>query len=280
MQGIIVINAFSGIGEHQAERLISEFKKLGVEVLKVYNSVGKVSAKGIDFAIFLDKDVYTAKALEQSGVRVFNSAEAISVCDDKLLTDLALQGKVKTPKTLASSFCYTEKAPVTEDELNNIIDEIGLPLIFKIPKQSQGKGVFLVKTKEELKDYVERYRTERHLYQKFISASEGSDIRVITVGKEVVASMRRVNKNDFRSNVESGGVGERCVISEQMQNIAVEVSKTLNLDYCGIDFLIDADGTPLVCEVNSNAFFKGIESVSGVNVARAYADYIKRVIGI
>ncbi|MDE6667605.1 MAG: RimK family alpha-L-glutamate ligase, partial [Clostridia bacterium] len=45
-------------------------------------------------------------------------------------------------------------------------------------------------------------------------------------------------------------------------------------DYCGIDVLYGENGGYLVCEVNSNAFFGGIERVTGVNVARLYAEYI------
>ena len=30
----------------------------------------------------------------------------------------------------------------------------------------------------------------------------------------------------------------------------------------------------MVCEVNSNAFFGGMEKATGINVARAYAEYI------
>ena len=41
-----------------------------------------------------------------------------------------------------------------------------------------------------------------------------------------------------------------------------------------MDFLIGKDGNPLVCEVNSNAFFKGFEKVTGINVAKKYAEYI------
>ncbi|MBO5776298.1 MAG: RimK family alpha-L-glutamate ligase [Clostridia bacterium] len=278
MQGIIVINAFSGIGEHQAERLVAEFKKLGVQVRKVYNRIGEVPYESIDFAIFLDKDIYTARKLEKAGVRVFNSADAIEVCDDKLYTDLALQGKVKTPLTIASSFSYTDDAPISDEELNFIIDKLGLPLVFKLPKQSLGKGVYLIESRDELKEYIAKYRTTRHLYQKFIASSAGQDIRVITVGGNVIASMQRVNSKDFRSNVEVGGLGVPCSINEQIQDMAIKVSKELNLDYCGIDFLIDSDGSALVCEVNSNAFFKGIESVSGVNVASAYCNHVLSVL--
>ena len=41
-----------------------------------------------------------------------------------------------------------------------------------------------------------------------------------------------------------------------------------------MDFLIDSDGSPTVCEVNSNAFFKGFENVTKINVAKKYAEFI------
>ena len=38
--------------------------------------------------------------------------------------------------------------------------------------------------------------------------------------------------------------------------------------------LIDNKNTPLVCEVNSNAFFGMFEQITGINVAKIYAQYI------
>ena len=48
----------------------------------------------------------------------------------------------------------------------------------------------------------------------------------------------------------------------------------MGLDYCGVDLLYGDNNEPIVCEVNSHAFFGGIEKVTGVNVAKAYAKYI------
>ena len=56
------------------------------------------------------------------------------------------------------------------------------------------------------------------------------------------------------------------------------MAEILQLDYCGIDILFGDNDTPLVCEVNSNAFFEGIEGTTGVNVAREYAKHILRTI--
>lgn len=272
-----MINAFSGIGEHQATRMQQEFALLGLEVPVVRGRVGEVPYDE-DFCVFLDKDLYTAKALENSGVKLFNSSEAIAVCDDKMLTYLALDGVVKQPETIPCSFCYSN-TEVSESELAYIEKKLGYPLVLKLNKQSRGEGVFLVTSRSELKELITKFRDIPHLYQKFISFSSGRDTRVIVVGHKVLCAMERVNEKDFRSNVEQGGVGRYVEPCEQMQNIAIKVSKALNLEYCGIDFLVDADDEIYVVEVNSNAFFKGIEKASGVNVAGAYAKRILEVFG-
>ena len=273
MKGTILINAFSGIGEHQACRLREEFSFLGLNVPIVRNVVGKVPTD-VDFCVFLDKDLYCAKMLEDSGVRLFNSAKAIEICDDKMLTYLALKGVINQPLTLPSSFCYS-KASVGEEELDLIENSLGYPLVLKLNKHSRGEGVFLVRTRDELREKMEEFRTVPHLYQKFISFSSGRDLRVIVVGGKVICAMERVNENDFRSNVEQGGKGYSAEVCTKVEEIAIKVSKILNLEYCGIDFVKDENGEYYVLEVNSNAFFKGIEKASGVNVARAYA---KRVL--
>ncbi len=271
-KGAVLINAFSGIGEHQALRLQEEFLKRGVELPIIKNQLGAVPLD-LDYCVFLDKDIYTAKLLERRGVRLFNSASAIEVCDDKMLTYIALKDEASEPLTLSSSFTY-RSTPVADEEIDFIVNALSLPLVFKLNKSSLGAGVFLVSSREELKSYVEKFRLVPHVYQKYIAHSKGRDVRVIVVGDKVVAQMTRVNENDFRSNVELGGSAVPCEIDEATRKEAVKVSKILGLDYCGIDFLFDENGSPFVCEVNSNAFFRGIESVSGVNVAGCYAEYI------
>ncbi len=272
MKGAVIINAFSGIGKHQAQRLQEEFLKCGVNLDIIENKLGNVPSD-LDFCIFLDKDIYTARQLEQRGIRLFNSSRAIEICDDKMLTYIALENKVNEPLTIPCTFSYLP-SKAEKEEIDYIVSTLGLPLVLKLNKHSRGEGVFLIKDREELAVYIEKYRQIPHVYQKFISSSVGTDIRVIVIGGKVRCAMRRSNTNDFRSNIELGGVGTPCEITSQMQEIAEKVSKIIGLDYCGIDFLFDEKDEPLVCEVNSNAFFKGVESVSGVNVARIYADHV------
>ena len=89
--------------------------------------------------------------------------------------------------------------------------------------------------------------------------------------------MERVSGGDFRSNIAAGGKGRRIELPEQAKDIAEKAAKILALDYCGADILFGKDKFYL-CEVNSNAFFDGIEKVTGVNIAGLYAGYIIKTI--
>lgn len=271
MRSFIVVNAYTSFsGElHQPKRLKEELGRLGVEAEIVRNSP-KVLQREADFCVYLDKDKYAALALEKR-MRLFNRARAIELCDDKMLTYLTLDG-YPMPETIPSLLCYTPDAPVSE-ELLSAAEKLGFPLVVKECFGSLGRQVYLVKTFSELEEISERLKGIPHLYQRFIAESAGRDLRVIAVGGEIVACMERRSEHDFRSNVGLGGHGTPFSPDEELRTLIRGITERLGLDYCGADLLFGKDGY-LVCEVNSNAFFGGIEEVTGVNVARAYAEHM------
>lgn len=279
MKGVIITNGYAnteGIA-YQVKRLIEEFSALGVEVENVktdtliaYISGSKVECNiTADFIIYLDKDVHVASMLEKAGYRLFNTREAIEVCDDKIKTHIALSGcGVSMPDTISSPLMYRE----VEDEFYLSVERLGYPMVVKEAHGSLGGGVWLVKNRQELIALRQKLKMKPHLYQKFIESSKGKDYRVIVVGGKVVAYYMRESTSDFRSNIELGGTGKKVDLPIEYVNVAEKVSKILGLDYCGVDLLIGRE--PVVCEVNSNAFFTGAEKVTEVNVARRYAEYI------
>ena len=223
------------------------------------------------FAVYLDKEKYAPRVLERAGMRLFNRAEAVELCDDKMLTHIALSGVVPMPRTMPAPLCYKgEAAP--------LLPEIPLPAVVKECFGSFGEQVYLVRTREELAAREAQLKLRPHLFQEYIAESSGQDVRVICVGGEVVACMKRTNAHDFRSNLAHGGKGEPYPTDGEIRTIARRVTDALGLDYCGIDLLLSARGY-LVAEVNSNAFFGGIERIAGVNVAGAYAEHILREMG-
>ncbi len=288
-KGFIIINGYSTLSTslNQAKRLKEEFEKLGVEIsviknneflCAIKNSNISCAVKDYDFCIYLDKDKYVSKMLEMAGVRLFNSHESIRVCDDKMETYIALAGSgVPIVDTLPGPLCYTQGVKVETSLLDKVENELGYPVIVKSSYGSLGSGIFKADNRLELESLSNNLIAVPHIFQKFIKESSGLDTRVIVIGGKVVASMERRSTTDFRSNIELGGKGYSVELSGENKQVAEKTAKVLGLDYCGIDLLHSSSGA-VVCEVNSNAFFGGIESVTKVNVAKAYAEHILNVI--
>ncbi len=286
MKGIIVINPFKTVSQnvHQAERLKIEFEKIGVPVEIV--STGYLSSflknsniqcdyKDVDFAVYLDKDKYFSKILENNGVRLFNPHDAIRVCDDKAETYIALADNgFDLPDTMFGALCYRDNCQIDDKAIEVIETRFNYPIIVKQCYGSLGRGVFKADNREELVKIIEEVKTTPHLFQEYLSLKKGVDVRLIVIGGKTIAYMERRNENDFRSNVARGGSGVVVEIPNEFITTAERIAKFLNLDYCGIDLLYGNNGEPVVCEVNSNAFFDGIEGVTGINVAKAYVEYI------
>lgn len=284
--GAILVNGFKLYDSTKffIERMKEEFLKRNVkdidviysDQIKVFveNNSSVLDLKKYDFILFLDKDKYVSKLLEHHGYRLFNSSKAIELCDDKMLTYISLlNSNVNMPKTISSVLCY-EQNPDTKNLLDNVTKELKFPLIVKENFGSLGKQVYLANNKNELENLEKELIYKPHLFQEFISDSSGKDIRVIVVGNEVIGAMERYNPNSFKSNIGDGGSGKNIAISEEMKRSAIEAARTLGLDYCGIDFVIDRYGKHYLIEVNSNAFFHEFEKVTGKNVAEKYVKHI------
>lgn len=286
MKGVIFVNTFLLPKESVlcAEKLQEEFTALGVETkIEQFGNIGtflendtlKTKYSSFDFGVFLDKNKYLSNILSKSGLKLFNKHEAIRVCDDKGETYIALSDcGVKMPNTVFGSLCYDKNAVIDKNEADFIIDKLHLPVVVKESFGSMGKGVYLAENKTQLLEIMEKLKLKPHLYQEYIGYKKGTDIRVIVIGKKAIGAIKRQNDNDFRSNVALGGVAEKIVPREEFMLLAEKVASILNLDYCGVDLLFGKNGEPVLCEVNSNAFFLGFSKATNINVAKIYAEYI------
>ena len=283
-KGLIIINGF-GVAEgiqHQLKRLKEEFSKKGVPVdvrtstdVFSYLSEGyvKTTLPHYDFVIYTDKDRYIAEELERIGYRLFNSSSSIVKCDDKMLTHLSLSDQgIKMPTTISSPLCYRDDG--NRKYLDNVIEIIGLPMIVKENYGSLGRQVYFVTNKNELLDLENKLIHVPHIFQQFIVSSKGKYYRIIVIGGKAVAYMKRENKFSYLSNLATGGKSYVVDLPKNYLEVAEKAAKILKLDYCGVDLLEGENGEPILSEVNSNAFYEGIEKTTGINVARLYVDYI------
>ncbi len=280
MKVSIVVNAYIKNPSQilQAERIKEELLKLGAQA-EILKNIGLAKIENSrncsniwSLCVFLDKDKAAARMLEGAHIKLINSARAMEICDNKILThiELAKHG-VPMPDAVYAPLCYYADAEISSEFLDGV-ESLSYPLVAKKCYGSLGEGVSLIKNRAELEEYEKANKLCEHLYQKFIGKG-GEDIRVIVIGGKFVCSMIRKNDGDFRSNVGCGGKGAAYPADGKLVLLCEKVAEILCLDYCGIDVLRDGDNY-FICEVNSNAFFAEAERVCGVNIAKKFAELI------
>lgn len=240
------------------------------------SKITELCDKKPEFVIFWDKDIRLAEALEMQGLKVYNSAQAIEVCDDKSLTHLLLSKEgVPMPKTILAPMTYVNIGYSNFNFLDKVECELGYPIVVKECFGSFGQQVYLCHNRNELLQKVQNLQGSAILFQEFVHSSFAKDIRIQVVGNEVVASMYRYSDTgDFRANITNGGQMKPYEPTKQQAELALKCCKVLGVDFAGVDILFGENGNDLVCEVNSNAHFKNIFDCTGVNTADKIVEYI------
>lgn len=233
-----------------------------------------------DFAIFWDKDEALSWMLEAVGIRLFNPAQAIADCDNKALTYARLLAEqIPMPKTIPVPMTYARVGYTDVSFVREAGELLGFPMVVKECYGSFGAQVYRVESEEECVCLLREKGTTPMLFQEYLANTAGQDVRIYMVGGNAEAAIRRTNPHDFRANVNAGGKAESYVPTEEETALAKRACRCLNLDFGGVDILWDAKGKPLVCEVNSNAHFRGIYEASGVDIAEKILKHVKKVCG-
>ena len=289
MNGIIIVNQELGHNEYKIKRFKEEFSSLDISLdvfvndgtlAIIRNSELQINLPKCDFIIYLDKDIYLARILEKAGYRLFNRADFIKLCDDKALTNIECASRgIKMPDTITGPLFYS---PELKEEnfkfLDKVIEELGFPLILKRVYGSLGLGVYLINNKEELIEAYKEHCRAPILFQRYVGSSYGVSARVIVIDKQVVGGFIRYNKTDFRSNFGDQSSSRPLKDGDQCFKLAKYIADELNIEYAGIDFMFLENGEPILCEINSNAFFEEFEKVTKINVAKEFALMVKRKI--
>lgn len=290
MSTVWILSISSGF-EYENKRLLDSFSKRNIDALIVDAS---------EFDIIVNKDIsqciryngevvdlpkillvrYGAgisdfmlaliRQLEKAGVLCINSADAVECVKNKLSTSQILsQHNIAIPTTMVVRF------PV---DINTVKEEIGFPCVVKLVTGSYGEGVYLCEREKDfikLMEFIESLNTTKTLLvQEYLGERPGEDLRVLVIGGKVIGAMKRsAPEGDFRTNISNGGTGESYPINDEIEYIARETAKVLNLDIAGIDLLFDSRGFR-VCEANSNPGFNGFETYCKIDIAELITDYI------
>ncbi len=206
------------------------------------------------------------RQLERLGVNIFNPAGTIEQVADKLHThQILVENDLPTPPTMLAKF------PV---DIDLIESTIGFPVVVKTLLGSNGTGVFLIENRNAFEDLMELIGETNPniqlIFQQFVAASKGRDLRLFVVDGEVVACMeRRAREGSFKANYSAGGSVHAFEPDDEARELAVRTAEVLNIQVAGIDLLFMKEGGYTVCEANTFPGFKGLEKATGKNIPQA-----------
>ncbi|MGH8556796.1 MAG: ATP-grasp domain-containing protein [Methylococcales bacterium] len=165
---------------------------------------------------------------------------------------------------------HTLILPNNSNGLEQVLDEMSFPLVIKEPRNSMGRGVFLVDGPSELRKITEKMEV---LYvQEYLPVE--NDLRIVFVGESIAAAYWRRGGDGFHHNIAKGAQADFEAIPEAALNLVDTVVHGLGLDYAGFDVAM-VDGHPFVFEFNL-LFGNLVLNACGIHLGPGIVEYLKK----
>lgn len=203
--------------------------------------------------------------LQRLGLYIVNPPEAIEHCVDKYDILAVLEdNSVPVPRTAVTE---------NPEEALRLFHELGGDVVVKPVFGSRGIGSTRI-TDPEVASTIFKAITFYHgvIYVQEYIPHGFSDIRAFVIGDRVAAAMRRVATN-WKTNYSQGAHPESLQLDGSLEDLAVKSAKVIECKIAGVDILESLRG-PLVVEVNSQPGWRGLQSVTSVNIADEIVAYM------
>lgn len=200
-------------------------------------------------------------AWHAQGIAILNPPRALEVCVDKYLcTERLEMAGMRVPPTFVC-----QNADAALEAFDRLQGDVVVKPIFG----SEGRGMVRVSDPElAWRTFRAIERTQQVIYlQKFIR-HPGWDARAFVSRGRVIASMRRIAKGDWRTNVAQGASAEPWKLSPELEALALRASEAVGTVVAGVDLLPGPDGEWYVIEVNAVPGWKALAPVTGIDIAR------------
>lgn len=200
-------------------------------------------------------------AWQQKGIGILNPPRALEICVDKYLCTARLEAAaLRVPATIVCQHA---------DDAFEAFDRLGGDVVVKPIFGSEGRGMVRVSDKElAWRTFRAIERAQSVLYlQKYIP-HPGWDVRAFVSQGRVLTSMRRIAKDDWRTNVAQGATAEPWPLPPELESLALSAAEAVGTIVAGVDLLPGPDGEWYVIEVNAVPGWKALAPVTGIDVAR------------
>ncbi len=167
----------------------------------------------------------------------------------------------------------------TLENLNKFIDDdiLSFPFIAKPNHGSQGSDITIITSHDNLKNIR---NISQYVFQNFIP--NNGDYRVYVIGGVAVEIIKRTSSDkSFLNNISQGATAQRVEdveLREILATIATQIATTMDLSICGIDIIQNTDNKLYYfLEVNTVAQWKGLQSVSDINIAKCITNHLTSI---
>lgn len=200
--------------------------------------------------------------LKRLGIPVYNDAGAIERTVDKGMTSFILHTHgIPTPRTWVTSDRLDAIATVQSEIAQ------GHAIVFKPLFGSQGQGIQLLRTVDDLQNWDEPINV--FYLQRFVDCgTESHDFRIFVINGHAVAGMKRCGST-WLNNVHQGARCEPLELNgqDELTRLAEAAVRVLGMDYAGVDIIREREGHYSVLEVNSIPAWKGLQTVTSASIA-------------
>lgn len=221
---------------------------------------------------------YAAASIEhiEKNIGIFSTSSAsglLNASNKSKSIQLFSRARLRVPKTM-----YIKSSK----NFKWMIDKLGgFPIVAKLIRGSQGVGTFILNDELAASTALETITSlKKHvLLQNFITTAkeneQACDIRIIVVNGEVVGGYKRYAvKGGFRSNFSISKLGKKVKLTDAQKEMALNAASAVGLKVAGVDIAYDIENElNYIYEINGNMSLAGFEKVTGLNAAKAIAEY-------
>jgi [lysine-biosynthesis-protein LysW]--L-2-aminoadipate ligase len=207
---------------------------------------------------------------EYWNIPVFNSASVTAICNDKLITTLALlRNDIPVPRTLLAFDAETTIQG---------IEMLGYPAVLKPVTGSWGRLLARINDRDAAEAVLEHqetlgsYQHSIHYVQEHIAKPQ-RDIRAFVVGDRTICAIYR-NSEHWVTNTARGAVASNCPVTEDLDALCVRAAQAVGGGILAIDLLEDAERGLLVNEINATMEFRNSIAPTGVDIPHEMLDYV------
>jgi len=238
----------------------------GVELEELDAAVVRPIGRGSLEQIVFRLDVL--HKLSRMGVTIVNHPSSIERAVDKYHSLAILHEKgIPVPRTV-----------VTEDVDRALaaFRQMGEDVVVKPIFGSRGVGSARITNPDVAERIFRTVRFQRELIyvQEFIPHGL-RDIRALVVGDRILAAMAR-RSDSWKTNISLGARPEKVELSGELQELSIRATKVMGCEIAGVD-IMEGDRGPLFTEINSQPGWKGLQSVTEINIADEIAAHVLRI---